>query len=258
MGCLPPHGRVDCMACYAGEAVAFDRTKREAGDWRITANPLAWGSTNPAVVVLGFSKGPTQADALEHIRHEEIAYKGARVWVGKILSHVGLLRPGSRQDQEQQVNALIADPNGLFHFGSLIRCTVERNDPAKGWTGTGGDMLGRFMATPLGAEVAGNCAGRFLSELPLSVRLVVLFGLGSGMSYVQAARKLIGKARSGHMRTVNEVAYEDEGVVVVHVEHFRSQGNLIPKWLGEGEHSRDSRSRLGRQAREAVDRALSR
>lgn len=60
------------------------------------------------------------------------------------------------------------------------------------------------------------------------------------------------------MRKVNEVAYEDEGVVVVHVEHFRSQGNLIPKWLGDGEHTRDPRSRLGQQAREAVNCALSR
>jgi hypothetical protein len=62
--CLPAHGRVDCVLCHRGQTVSFDRTVTGDDDWRITANPLAWGNPNAEVVVLGFSKGPTQAGAL--------------------------------------------------------------------------------------------------------------------------------------------------------------------------------------------------
>ncbi len=198
-----------------------------------------------------------QVSALQ-VRHEDIAYKGGRLSVGKILAHIGLVQRGDPRDQERQVNRIIADQAGLFHFGSLIRCTVERRDADDGWTGTGGDMLGAFIATPFGAEIASTCAERFLKDLPRSTKLVVMFGMGKKQNYVQDARKLISKARGTYMRTVNDIAYEDDHIVVVHVEHFKSQGNLIPKWLGEGEHAGDKRARFGRMAREAVGHALSR
>ena len=77
-----------------------------------------------------------------------------------------------------------------------------------------------------------------------------MFGLGAGGSYVGTARKAIEKARPGHWRTINEVAYADDNVTVVHVEHFASQGALIPNWLGINGHSR---RRLGLLARDAVE-----
>ena len=84
-GRLPDHGRVACTACFGGEAVVFDASRTGSTNWRITANPCAWGNPNAEVVVLGFSKGPTQAGALARTPHDEIAYKGARHNVGRIL-----------------------------------------------------------------------------------------------------------------------------------------------------------------------------
>lgn len=52
---------------------------------------------------------------------------------------------------------------------------------------------------------------------------------------------------------MNEVAYSDGDVTFVHVEHFASQGALIPNWLGVNNHHRAA---LGRKAREAVQAAL--
>lgn len=46
-------------------------------------------------------------------------------------------------------------------------------------------------------------------------------------------------ARCG-AREINEIAYEDDRITVVHVEHFASQGDLIPQWLGEGEYGRSA------------------
>ncbi len=247
---LPPHGRIDCTLCHGCESVQFDRTRTEQDGWRISANPLAWGSTQPTVVVLGFSKGPTQAGALASTPHDEIAYKGGRAAVGKILAHVGLISRGDNDALKGEVDRLIADPNGQFHFGSLVRCTVERFDDKSGqWKGSGGGMLDKFVASPFGHKVASQCMRRFLSDLPATVRLVVMFGLGTKGNYVREARKLIEAARPGQWCTINDVAYADEQVTVVHVEHFASQGALIPNWLGENEHPR---ARLGRLAQQAV------
>ena len=68
MNGLPMHGRVTCTDCFTAGGVEFDRTRLEGDGWRITSNPLAWGSATPEIVVLGFSKGPTQAGPCRKLR----------------------------------------------------------------------------------------------------------------------------------------------------------------------------------------------
>jgi hypothetical protein len=254
-GGLPSHGRVDCTRCFGGQNPTFDSSRRTEGDWRITWNPLTWGSTSPVVVVLGFSKGPTQAGALSSTPHDKIAYKGARKAVGKILAHVGLIEPADPATLERKVDALIADPEGRFHFGSLVRCTVEAFSAKDNrWTGSGGGMLDRFVATAFGREVASQCSKRFLANLPAATRLVVMFGLGTGGNYVRECKKLFESAIPGTWRWDEEgVSYTNGNLTVVHVEHFKSQGALIPQWLGEKPHSR---GRFGERAKVAVARAM--
>lgn len=250
MACLPSHGRIACSLCHRTEPLEFDVTRRTEGDWRITANPLAWGSTSPEVIVLGFSKGPTQAGALASAPHDQIAYKGSRLNVGKILAHVGLIPKAPAEALKREVDQLIANPSGRFHFGSMVRCTVERFDRnTNRWTGTGGGMLDKFVASTFGREVAGNCVRTFLGDLPARTKLIIMFGLGSRLSYVSAARQRFIEARPGAWREINPVAYTDGRITVVHVEHFASQGRLIPDWLGENP---SDRARLGELAKAAV------
>jgi hypothetical protein len=235
---LPEHGRVDCKKCFKDcNVVEFDRTKREAGNWRITANPLAWGNVTPEIVVLGFSKGPTQAGALASSPHDEIAYKGSRGNVGKILNRVGLMNCEPDADLGQEVGRMIADRRGRFHFASLIRCTVERND-GEAWKGSGGGMLDKFVATPFGNEVASNCTTQFLKNLPKQTKLVIMFGMGTKLRYVSESMALFKATRGGQWKWINDVSYTDGDVTVVHVEHFASQGALVPQWLGLKDHDR--------------------
>lgn len=70
---LPVHGRIACDICHAA-ASEFDAVAAGTPDWRIRANPLSWGSAQPEVLVLGFSKGPTQAGALERTEHDLVAF----------------------------------------------------------------------------------------------------------------------------------------------------------------------------------------
>lgn len=256
MTSLPDHGRIACSLCHRGQAYAFDVTRTEVVGWRITNNPLAWGSATPEVVVLGFSKGPTQAGALARLPHDEIAFRGGRTNLAKILHHVGLLS----SPDSKLVDRAIADRQGRFHFASLVRCTVERFDDAepvieKQWKGTGGGMLDKFVAQDFGREVLRNCSRRFLGELPPQTKLIIMLGLGSKQKYVDACRRAFQQARPGEWRLINPVAYTDGKVVVVHTEHFASQGALLPNWLSGTLHDR---GRFGLLAREAVREALQR
>jgi len=250
MSCLPKHGRVFCSNCHNTSKPEFDLTKRTEGDWRITANPLSWGSTTPEIVVLGFSKGPTQAGALASTPHDEIAYKKGRLNVGKILSHIGLIQTNPPGGLKNHIDQLIANKSGRFHFASLVRCTVERFDhKSNEWKGSGGGMLDKFMATPFGNTVATNCVKTFLRDLPAETCLIVMFGLGSNLNYVKSSYDLYSRVRHGNWRMINKVAYTDGTITVVHVEHFASQGRLIPNWLGVND---SDRSELGNLAKAVV------
>ena len=262
VGCLPSHGRVSCSACHS-KPIRFDDTREEGDGWRITANPLSWGNERPEVLVVGFSKGPTQAGALARTPHDEVAFKGARGNAYKILAHLDIVPKSS--DPAQAMDRLVADRRGRFGFGSLVRCTVERWDGATGrWLGTGGGMLDRFVATPFGAAVAGRCTSAFLGDLPSETRLVVIYGMGSRLGYVDGAERLIRHARLAQgvsgWRRHDAISYGDDKVTFVHVEHFRSQGALIPNWLGipdvAGKLRDPDRARLGRLAASAANRVL--
>lgn len=254
MSPLPEHGRVNCTECYDVRQVEFDRTKQKDGSWRITANPLAWGNPRAEIVVLGFSKGPSQAGVLARTPHDEVAFKKGRLNVGKILSYVGLLERTDDAALVKAVDAAIADRTGRFHFGSLIRCTVEHYDSSKKeWKGSGGGMLDRFVATGFGHRVAQRCTAEFLGDLPLETNLIMMFGLGNRQNYVREAYNLFQEARHGDWRWLNEVSYTDGAITVVHVEHFASQGDLVKYWLGEKDHDR---SRFGRMAKDAVAQAI--
>lgn len=231
---LPTHGRVSCTLCHVAQT-EFDLVGAGTPEWRIRANPLSWGSVEPEVVVLGFSKGPTQAGDLARTPHDAVAFKGQRVWVGRILARLGLIAPvADTAAMTRIVDALIADRRGRFAFGSLVRCTVERFDKGK-WVGTGGDMLSGFVSNDFGRQVAGNCAKRHLGVLPASTRLVVMMGTGSKGNYIDEAERLIRAARGAppSWRRINAVAYGDDRTTFVHTVHFAAQGRLRGDWFGQ-------------------------
>src|SRR4051812_6024424 len=115
MAVLPEPGRVECAICHRGQPYAFDLTRTEEDGWRITNNPLAWGNPSPEIVVLGFSKGPTQVGAPARLPHDRIAFRGGRTNLAKILHHISLL-PAPTSDLVDQA---IADKRGRFHFASF-------------------------------------------------------------------------------------------------------------------------------------------
>lgn len=186
--------------------------------------------------------------------HNEIAFKGGRTNIGKIFAHIGLIESNLLTTLDEQISALIQNPHGRFHFGSLIRCTVERFDNKSGtWKGSGGGMLDKFIKTSFGQKIVNKCTENHLGNLPSKTKLVVMFGLGTKLNYVNECFKLYGKTITGKWKWLNEVTYSNGDITVVHVEHFQSQGAHISNWLGINDHPR---SVYGKMARSSVIKAI--
>jgi len=219
---LPAHGRISCGYCFPGGKAEWGRSSAESAGWRLDNNPMAWGSRNPKILVLGFSKGPRQSDDLVTRRHEDIAFAGGRKNLQMILAALGIMPKGITVDQ------LIANPNGDYAFGSLIRCSVSKFDDNRGvWLKTGKEITSSCLRDPASAIVAQQCAKRFLSHLPPRLRLVIM--LGNDIRYIEGCRSTIMNVRAG-TREFNSVAYRDSQVMFVHAVHFAAQGAIVPDW----------------------------
>jgi len=254
MNTLPKAGQINCTKCFNAENITFDETYVESKDkkWRLKNNPLAWGNMNAEIVVLGFSKGPTQAGNLLNTPHNEIAYKGHRKNIGKIFHYLGLLDSTNNENIQNDIDSLISDTKGRFHFASLIRCTVEQYYKNK-WIGTSGNMLGKFVKTDFGKEIIKKCTNEFLIDLPNRTKLIIMFGLGTKLSYVQDVYTLFSKDNPDDWKMINDVSYSNNKITIVHVEHFASQGAHLNNWLGINDNKR---KKLGIMAKEAVQLAL--
>ena len=219
---LPAHGRISCGRCFPGGDPVWGVSSVEVEGWRLENNPMAWGSRNPRVLVLGFSKGPRQSSDLLERRHEDVAFARGRKPLGKILARLGLIQDAAAVDR------LIADPEGDFAFGSLIRCSVSKFDPyTDTWLKTGKDIMASCLRHPAANDVARRCADTFLADLPSRVRVVIM--MGNDLRYVEGCRSTLSAVRPG-ISSINEVAYGDGKVVFVHTVHFAAQGSVLPNW----------------------------
>lgn len=221
---LPTHGFIGCRSCYSGQGNSHEFSNADGSKWKIEQPNAAWGSANPKVLVLGFSRGGNQSKP--GISFDEIAFKGMRTQLAKILSSLRLLR-GEAIDE--RIRASERD----FAFGSLIRCSVSQwEDSTASYSKSGNSILQRFAKGDATKLVAEQCGKNYLANLPEATRLVVL--LGNEEKYINFCRELIDRVR-GDAKWVTPMAYDSKGVRFVHVIHAKAQGRLIPDWLaGQG------------------------
>jgi hypothetical protein len=221
---LPPHGRIPCDICFAqGKTV-----KKTPDGWRLENNPCGWGSRNPRVLVLGFSKGTNQTARIADLPHDGdafqgIAFKGMRHNVTTILHKLGVLGP--KECVDGRINA---DERELA-FGSLIRCSIAKYDPDTRRFLKSGDIIKTLANGGCKADFAANCARQFLAAFPPRLRLVVM--LSNDDDYVDACREMMRRIHPG-LRTVNGMAYAVRQVLFIHVVHpSGASGRHIRDWL---------------------------
>jgi len=231
---LPKHGKIECRSCFADSSAVCEPHP----DWRMVNDPGAWGSERPRYLVLGFSKGATQAGIYRNGRFEEIAFAGMRARLTSALQAMNVL------DDSDTVDRLIADPSGEFAFGSLVRCSVSRLDDkasrkkGKPVYGCTGPLVTRsFREIP---GVIDRCASRFLRHLPDSVQCV--FFLGNSDSYVKYCQALVKRLFPEGFMRINPMGVIADDRGWIHLAHPSGLNGHFNSWLedetGSGEKRR--------------------
>lgn len=221
---LPSHGKLSCRKCFPStdEAIAEPHP-----DWKIVNDPGSWGSSCPKHLVLGFSKGSTQAGIYKNGRFEDIAYAGMRSRLTSALRIVGIL------NQDETVDEKISDPESNISFASLIRCSVSRLDKKASekhgreiYACTGPLITKSFLEIP---NVLKTCAETYLSDLPDSLEIIFL--LGNTDSYVQSCQTLVEKLYPNDFERINAMAVKAGGRVWIHLAHPSGLNGHFNTWL---------------------------
>jgi hypothetical protein len=189
-------------------------------------DPGAWGSARPKYLVLGFSKGATQADIYANGDFDDVAFGGGRTRrnLTNILRRVGLLTPNETVDEKIQAD------EKEFHFASLVRCSLSRYDSENSAYRTSGPLIIKAFSEV--GSVIDNCADTFLTDLPDTVRVILVLGVNN--TYI---RKFRNKMRGLHpvgFREINEVAYENKCILWVHLTHPSKANGTLNAWLNGG------------------------
>lgn len=220
---LPSHGPVACRKCFTD---GCGKTM-QLGAWKLQNDPCHWGSANPTYLVLGFSKGFTQADEFAQGRFEDVPFKGMRPRLGKILKTFGVL------DNERRINEQFSNPENDIAFASLIRCSASRRDEkasaAKGteiYSCTGSIIPKSFSEIP---DVISNCAEEFLRDLPPSVKTVVL--LGNGDAYIKQTKALLARLFESSYQELNSCAVTADGRLWVWASHPSGLNGHFDAWM---------------------------
>jgi hypothetical protein len=112
---LLQHGRIACRRCFSS-----DDSTQTIGKWQMVNDPAAWGSANPTILILGFSKGFTQANAFRSGRFEDIPFKDMRTRLTEEMRMLGVIGKSEIIDQK-----MVATETEIG-FGSLVRCSLSR------------------------------------------------------------------------------------------------------------------------------------
>jgi hypothetical protein len=184
-------------------------------------DPCAWGAIRPIVLVLGFSKGFTQATAFRNDKFEDIPAKNMRPRLTAALRRINLLR------ENEVVDAKFSATEHTFAFGSLVRCSLSRLNKHGQW-GCTGELMSKAFTEPV-RDVVRRCAETYLTGLPETLRLVIL--LGTADAYIAGCRRLIASLYGSGFAELNEVSYRTPGVIWVHIAHPSGANGHFEAWL---------------------------
>ena len=210
------HGKIKCWECFGREVEWGHELVRDG--WILKNNPCSWGSENPLIMILGFSKGRTQIKELESGKFNEVPFKGMRKRIDVILDRLGVLSQG------ESISDKINEEERDFSFGSLVRCSLLRIEGSTG-------LIELAFRREFPRRIIRTCVRRHLGELPSRLRLVLFFG--NSDFYVDRCFELV-KELYPDTKKLNGISYYDplEDRTWVHVVHpSRASGKNFSNWV---------------------------
>lgn len=235
---LPTHGPVTCRKCFTN---GYDESI-QLFEWKLQNDPCHWGSANPKYLVLGFSKGFTQANEFDGGKFEDVPFKGMRPRLGRILEAFGIL------DVANSIDSLFGDKDSDIAFGSLIRCSVSRVDEKRSTEAgrkiygcTGPIITKSFREIP---DVVLTCAEIHLLDLPRSLKVIVL--LGNGDAYIKSTKALVKNLYKTNFKPINNCAVLAGGILWIWAAHPSGLNGHFENWIS-------SIGKPGRKFDEAIE-----
>ena len=222
------HGPIDCRQCFPSS----DSSTLVLGDWRLNNNPGYYGSANPEVLILGFSKGATQNKAQASEDFDSIAFAGMRDRLQAVLEVLHLM-PGNCS-----LNDMLMGREERFGFASLVRCSLYKM--VKGKATTSGPVVTSAFKQKEALNIIESCARTYLRDLPSSLRLTLL--LGTNKTYMRNV-KAIFSGMYDSFEDINEVAFYAGNVLWVFVAHPSPANGHFRAWLSEGDVLNQSSSK---------------
>jgi len=227
---LPSHGHITCRRCFPE---SFN--VQTIGNWQIVNDPGAWGSAKPEILLLGFSKGFTQASAYVSARFEDVPFKGMRARLSDALRVIRILAPHEGIDEKFSAS------ESRFAFGSLVRCSLSRRNDKTGRLECTGQVMAKAFREEV-AQVIQRCAGAFTVHFPASLRLVLM--LGTTDAYVSKCKALIRTLHGDDYSEVNEIGYRTRQVHWAHISHPSPLNGHHADWVEGDVSTKAGRKRL--------------
>lgn len=250
---LHSHGRIACTACFPAGSTDFAPHPK----WTMRNDPGAWGSANPTILVLGFSKGATQKDIYDTGTFDDIAFGGQETRANL----TNILRTARLIGQYQTAADLIRSSELGFAFGSLVRCSCARIDEKESkergkavYRTSGALILKSFKEIP---RVIETCSRRYIANLPASLRLLCFLGVTDG--YIKQCRQLVRGLYPDGFEDIDDVSYKTSRFMCVHLTHPSKGNGTVDAWLNTDVSNphESSRKKASARKRELAVRVIS-
>lgn len=109
------HGPLKCRRCFE----VHDSSIIEVDSWRLVNDPGLWGATDPVVLILGQSKGNTQARSWSLGEFDKVGFAGIRDRLARVLDRIGIDIDVANPDKHFSSD----EPN--LAFASVLRCSLS-------------------------------------------------------------------------------------------------------------------------------------
>ena len=206
---LPEHGKIKCSKCFDHETI-WGKSIFEKEGWRLENNPGSWGSSNPLILILGFSKGTNQTNKLFLTPFNDIPFKGMRSFLSQLLRRLGLL------SDYETVDNKISSQEKDFAFSSLIKCSISKFDNCKEKFIKSGDIINSSAKDKNAQRIISNCMNTFLKDLPERLKIIIM--LSNDDKYMDACFESFSKIYTG-LKRINQVSYTNGKITWIHTIH---------------------------------------
>jgi hypothetical protein len=225
------HGPQSCRVCFTNT----DQNILHLGDWRLHNNPGYYGSSNPKILILGFSKGANQNKEAAKGNFDKIAFANARDRLQIILNKLELM------PKDRDIDSLMTAKEKYFGVASLVRCSFCKMD--EGTCKTSGDVIPSSFTNKNTLKIIETCSKKHLEALPSNVKLVVL--LGTSETYIKKTTALIKRLYSDFTPEINNhVAFKAGGALWIYATHPSPGNGYFKAWERNGADDQSGKKRL--------------